>query len=66
MGKHYNLTRREVDIARLLIRDLSKVQIGEALCLSESTIRTHARNLYAKLDVHSREQLKELVEEFRL
>ena len=66
MGKHYDLTRREVDIARLLIRDLSKVQIGEALCLSESTIRTHARNLYAKLDVHSREQLKELVEEFRL
>ena len=66
MGKHYDLTRREVDIARLLIRDLSKVQIGEALCLSESTIRTHARNLYAKLDVHSREQLKELVEKFRL
>ena len=66
MGKHYDLTRREVDIARLLVRDLSKVQIGEALCLSESTIRTHARNLYAKLDVHSREQLKELVEEFRL
>ena len=66
MGRHYDLTRREVDIARLLIRDLSKVQIGEALCLSESTVRTHARNLYAKLDVHSREQLKELVEAFHL
>lgn len=65
MGRHYNLTRREIDIARLLIRDLSKVQIGEALCLSESTVRTHARNLYAKLDVHSREQLKELVGAFR-
>ena len=64
MGRHYDLTRREIDIARLLIRDLSKVQIGEALCLSESTVRTHARNLYAKLDVHSREQLKELVEAF--
>lgn len=66
MGRHYDLTRREIDIARLLIRDLSKVQIGEALCLSESTVRTHARNLYAKLDVHSREQLKELVEAFHL
>lgn len=65
MGRHYDLTRREIDIARLLIRDLSKAQIGEALCLSESTVRTHARNLYAKLDVHSREQLKELVERFR-
>lgn len=66
MGRHYDLTRREIDIARLLIRDLSKVQIGEALCLSESTVRTHARNLYAKLNVHSREQLKELVEAFHL
>lgn len=66
MGRHYDLTRREIDIARLLIRDLSKVQIGEVLCLSESTVRTHARNLYAKLDVHSREQLKELVEAFHL
>ena len=52
------------DIARLLMRDFSKAQIGEALCLSESTVRTHARNLYAKLDVHSREQLKELVGRF--
>ena len=64
MGRHYDLTRREQDIARLLIQNLSKAQIGEALCLSESTVRTHARNLYAKLDVHSREQLKELVEAF--
>ena len=65
MGQRYELTRRELDIARLLMRDLSKAQIGEALCLSESTVRTHARNLYAKLDVHSREQLKELVRQFR-
>ena len=64
LGQRYELTRREVDIARLLVQDRSKAQIAEALCLSESTVRTHARNLYTKLDVHSREQLKSLVEEF--
>ncbi len=64
MAQHYQLTRRELDIARLLVEGLSKSQAGERLCLSESTVRTHARNLYAKLDVHSREQLKQLMDEF--
>lgn len=59
----YELTRREVDIARLLVRGYSKAAIGEKLCLSESTVRTHARNLYAKLGVHSRQQLIDLFEE---
>lgn len=64
MGQRYQLTRRELDIARLLVDGRSKAQVAEALCLSESTVRTHARNLYAKLDVHSREQLQALVEAF--
>lgn len=64
VAQRYQLTHRETDIARLLLRGESKAAIGEALCLSESTVRTHARNLYAKLDVHSRSQLAELVREF--
>ena len=64
VAQRYQLTHRETDIARLLLRGESKAAIGEALCLSESTVRTHARNLYAKLDVHSREQLTQLVREF--
>ncbi len=65
MAQNYQLTRREVDIARLLLQGKSKAAVGEELCLSESTVRTHARNLYAKLDVHSRDQLSALVASFR-
>ncbi len=59
----YPLTQRELDIARLLVQGRSKNVIGEKLGLSESTVRTHARHLYAKLDVHSRQQLIDLLEE---
>ncbi len=65
MAQNYQLTRREVDIARLLLQGKSKASVGEELCLSESTVRTHARNLYAKLDVHSRDQLAALVASFK-
>ena len=64
VAQRYQLTRRETDIARLLLQGASKAAIGEQLCLTESTVRTHARHLYAKLDVHSREQLAQLVREF--
>ena len=59
----YPLTQRELDIARLLAQGRSKSVIGEKLGLSESTVRTHGRHLYAKLDVHSRQQLIDLLEE---
>ena len=59
----YPLTQRELDIARLLVQGRSKSAIGEKLGLSESTVRTHGRHLYAKLDVHSRQQLIDLLEE---
>ncbi len=62
-GRLYQLTQRELDIARLLAQGRSKSVIGDKLCLSESTVRTHARHLYAKLDVHSRQQLIDLLEE---
>ena len=61
--KLYRLTQRELDIARLLVQGRSKSVIGEKLGLSESTVRTHGRHLYAKLDVHSRQQLIDLLEE---
>ena len=59
----YPLAQRELDVARLLVQGRSKSVIGERLGLSASTVRTHGRHLYAKLDVHSRQQLIDLLEE---
>ena len=38
------------------------MRIAEELVISENTVRTHVRHIYAKLDVHSHQELIDLVE----
>jgi LuxR family maltose regulon positive regulatory protein len=45
----------ELAVLRLLATDLSQRQIGERLYLSVNTVKTHARSVYRKLGVASRE-----------
>jgi DNA-binding NarL/FixJ family response regulator len=52
----YQLTPREKDILRHLIEGSPKKQIAADLFLSFHTIDTHLRNIYAKLQVHSRSE----------
>jgi len=48
------LSDRELDVLRLIADGLSNQEIGEKLFVSLHTVKTHARNLFAKLDAHSR------------
>jgi len=48
------LSERELQVLQLLTGDLSVAEIAEKLFVSVSTVRTHVKNVYAKLDVHSR------------
>jgi len=50
----YSLSEREKDILSLLVDGLSKKQIAEKIFLSHHTVDSHIRNIYAKLEVHSR------------
>jgi len=52
----YALTRREKDILNLLVSGSSPKMIAGQLSLSLFTINTHIRNIYAKLQVHSRSE----------
>lgn len=58
----YGLTHREEEVLACLAEGMGRAQIQEELVLSESTVRTHLRHLYAKLGVHSKEEAVELVE----
>ena len=49
------LSDRELEILRLLVdTSLSAAQIADQLCISVSTVRTHIKSIYSKLDVHGR------------
>ena len=48
------LTRREVDVVKLVAEGLTNQQIARRLVVSEATVKTHLNNVLAKLDVDGR------------
>jgi DNA-binding CsgD family transcriptional regulator len=47
------LTRREIEVVRLLARGLTYDEIAAQLGVSVNTVATHIKKLYLKLNVHS-------------
>jgi len=51
------LTRREREVASMVIQGLTNRQIASELVLSEHTVHRHVASILKKLDLHSREQV---------
>ena len=51
------LTVREQEVLQLILSGKSNREIAGALFISESTVKTHARNIFSKYDVGSRAEL---------
>jgi LuxR family maltose regulon positive regulatory protein len=60
------LTGREMEVLRLLASTLTAEEIAEQLYVAPSTIRTHIKNIYAKLGVARRLQAVERARELGL
>jgi DNA-binding NarL/FixJ family response regulator len=52
----FNLTAREGEILELLTRGMSYKKIAEELFISIDTVRSHIKNIYDKLHVHSKSE----------
>jgi LuxR family maltose regulon positive regulatory protein len=50
------LTERELEVLRLLAEGLSNKEMAARLVVAPSTVKQHLKNIYSKLDVHSRTQ----------
>ena len=59
------LTRREEEILFLLAKGDNPTSIADQLFIAESTARVHVKHVYAKLGVHSKQELQHLVERGR-
>lgn len=54
VGLPEGLSARELEVLRLLPSNLSVTGIADNLVVSVHTVRSHVKNIYAKLGVHSR------------
>ncbi len=52
-NEEVNLTAREIEIIRLIEKELSNKQIAERLFLSERTVETHRKNIFRKTNTAS-------------
>ena len=61
LAEHGGLTSREGEVLVLLARGHNSRHIQDALTLSYNTVKTHVKRIYRKLDVHSQQELIDLV-----
>ena len=59
----YQLTDREVEIVALLARGKTNAEIAQEAFISEGTVKVHLHHIYRKLGIHTRKELRALVEE---
>lgn len=57
----YGLSAREAEVMELAARGNSAPAIAARLFISENTVRTHIKRIYAKLGIHKKQELLELL-----
>ncbi len=65
-GKYYlwmNLTAREKEIAYLVAQGKRNPEIAQDLVISPYTVANHLRHIFGKLEINSRQELKQVVKE---
>ena len=65
IAMQHSLSKREADVLLLLAQKKHAPEIAKELFVSASTAKTHTNNIYKKLDVHSRKELYELINDLR-
>ena len=62
IANQYGLTPRELEVFQMLARGRDRTYIQEQLVVSRNTVKAHVKHIYAKLDIHSHQDLIDLVE----
>ncbi len=64
--KKLGITQREHDVLLKMAEGMSNQEIGAALFLSESTIKTHVSNILFKLDAKRRTQAVQMAKQLKI
>lgn len=60
----YKLTEREREVADLFLQGRSLKKVASLLVISPNTVQSHIKSVYRKLDIHSKDELIDLVEKW--
>jgi len=64
--KQFDLTKREIEILKLIKKDFSNYQIADSLFLSVYTVQTHRKNIMHKLSINTSTALMKFILENNL
>ncbi|WP_417046532.1 response regulator transcription factor, partial [Enorma massiliensis] len=59
----YKLSPRESEVLGYIVKGRNARHVADRLCISESTAKTHISNIYRKTNVHSQQELLDIIEE---
>ncbi len=62
VAEQKRLTPRELEVMQMLCKGRTKAYIAESMFVTENTVKGHTKRLYAKLDVHSKKELQQLID----
>ena len=62
--QEFRLSAREAEVMEHIVRGKTVVRIAEELRSSRNTVRMHSKRIYAKLDIHKKQDLIDLVDSF--
>lgn len=65
ISDHFGLTKREAEVMSLIAKGHSKSKIAGMLYVSSGTVQSHTKNIYRKLNIHSRQGLIDMVDAYQ-
>lgn len=65
IASQYGLTPREKEVMTLLAEGNTMKKVASVLRISLGTVQSHSKSIYRKLNVHSRQELVDLVHDWR-
>lgn len=64
MGKQFMLSEREVDVLTLYALGWTQKRVAEELYISPGTAHAHIKRIYAKTDMHSRQEILDYMSQY--
>lgn len=65
LANKYKLTPKELEVCSLLARGRNYLFIEDTLSIKRNTVKSHVRNIYGKLGIHSQQELIDIFDELR-